>query len=62
MYMRDEDTAHLWLHSLRQRLKIEEIRKNMTESQERPFNLQGGGYGFLFRSEFFFRTTQELEY
>ena len=27
----------------------------------RPFNLKGG-YGFLFRSEFFFRTTQELEY
>ena len=26
------------------------------------FNLKGGGYGFLFRSEFFFRTTQELEY
>ena len=22
----------------------------------------GGGYGFLFRSEIFFRTTQELEY
>jgi hypothetical protein len=22
----------------------------------------GGGYGFMFRSEFFFRTTQELEY
>ena len=22
----------------------------------------GGGYGFLFRSEFFFRTTQKLEY
>jgi hypothetical protein len=22
----------------------------------------GGGYVFLFRSEFFFRTTQELEY
>ena len=21
-----------------------------------------GGYGFLFRSEFFFRTTQQLEY
>ena len=21
-----------------------------------------GGYGFLFRSEFFFRTTRELEY
>ena len=28
----------------------------------RPFNLKGGGHGFLFRSEFFFRTTQELEY
>jgi hypothetical protein len=24
--------------------------------------LRGGGYGFLFRSEIFFRTTQELEY
>jgi hypothetical protein len=24
--------------------------------------LKGGGYGFLFCSEFFFRTTQELEY
>ena len=23
---------------------------------------RGGGYGFLFRSEFFFQTTQELEY
>jgi hypothetical protein len=29
--------------------------------RDRPFNLKGG-YGFLFRSEFFFRTTQELEY
>ena len=28
----------------------------------RPFNLKGGGYGFLFRSEIFFWTTQELEY
>jgi hypothetical protein len=28
----------------------------------RAFNLKGEGYGFLFRSEFFFRTTQELEY
>jgi hypothetical protein len=28
-----------------------------------PFNLKGGeGYGFLFCSELFFRTTQELEY
>jgi hypothetical protein len=30
--------------------------------RDRPFNLKGGGYGFLFRSEFFFRTTQEVEY
>ena len=30
---------------------------------DRPFNFKGGGcYGFLFRSEFFFRITQELEY
>ena len=30
--------------------------------RDRPFNLQGGGYGFLFRSEFFFPSTRELEY
>ena len=30
--------------------------------RDRPFNLQVGGYGFLFRSEIFFRTTRELEY
>jgi hypothetical protein len=31
--------------------------------RDRPFNLKrGGGYGFLFRSEFIFRTTRELEY
>jgi hypothetical protein len=32
--------------------------------RDRPFNLKGGGvdYGFLFRSEFFFRLTRELEY
>ena len=29
--------------------------------RDRPFNLKGG-YGFLFRSEFFFPTTRELEY
>ena len=29
--------------------------------RDRPFNLQGD-YGFLFRSEIFYRTTQELEY
>jgi hypothetical protein len=31
--------------------------------RDRPFNLKGGGgggYGFLFRSEYFFRTTQEF--
>ena len=32
-----------------------------TYLRDRPFNLQGG-YGFLFRSEIFFRTTRELEY
>ena len=32
--------------------------------RNRPFKLKGvgGGYGFLFRSEIFFRTTQELEF
>jgi hypothetical protein len=31
--------------------------------RDRPFNLQGGGgLWVFFRSEFFFRTTQELEY
>jgi hypothetical protein len=25
--------------------------------RDRPFNLQGWGYGFLFRSKIFFRTT-----
>ena len=30
--------------------------------RDRPFNLKGGGYGFLFRLVLFFRTTQELEY
>ena len=32
--------------------------------RDQPFNLRGGGgtYGFMFRSEMFFRTTRELEY
>ena len=30
--------------------------------RDQPFNLKGGGYGILFCSEFFFRTTWELEY
>jgi len=34
---------------------------NIAKVRDRPFNLQGG-YDFLFRSEFFFRTTRELEY
>ena len=33
-----------------------------TEVRDRPFNLQGGGYGFSFRSKFFFRTTRKLEF
>jgi hypothetical protein len=28
--------------------------------RDRPFNLKGGGYGFLFRSEIFFRTTRNV--
>ena len=30
--------------------------------RDRPFNLKGGGYGFLIRSEKKIPTTQELEY
>jgi hypothetical protein len=30
--------------------------------RDRQFNLKGGGYVYWFRSEIFFRTTQELEY
>ena len=30
--------------------------------RDRPFNLQKGGFMGFFRSEFFFRTTRELEY
>ena len=38
-------------------------QSNSVLYRERPFNLQGGGsYRVFFRSEFFFRTTQELEY
>ena len=37
--------------------------KQQKHIRDRPFNLKGGGgYGFLFLSEFFFPTTQELEY
>ena len=28
--------------------------------RDRPFNLQGGGYGFLFRSEFFFSDNTRV--
>jgi hypothetical protein len=39
-----------------------EVWCRCTYSRDRSFNLQREGYGFLFRSEFFFRTTRELEY
>ena len=35
---------------------------NYRDIRDRPFNLKGEGYDFLLRSEFFFRTTQELEF
>ena len=37
------------------------LRADSLTVRDRPFNLKGG-YGLLLRSEFFFRTTQELEY
>jgi hypothetical protein len=40
---------------------IQTTHKHTCFIRDRPFNLQGG-YGFLFRSEIFFRTTHELEY
>jgi hypothetical protein len=42
--------------------RLEPIGKSGTDLRDRPFNLQGGGYGYLFPSEFFFRTPRELEY
>ena len=50
--------------SLEKNMPSKEIKgnKNISWIRDRPFNLKGGGYGFLFRSEFFFSTTQELEY
>ena len=42
--------------------KFRKIRNEVTSLvRDRPFNLKGG-YGFLFRSEIFFQTTQELKY
>ena len=38
------------------------VNFNPHSFRDRPFNLQGGGYGFFFRSGFFFRTTRELEH
>jgi hypothetical protein len=43
------------------KIKKETHEHTIYNLRDRPFNLKGG-YGFLFRSEFFFRTTQELEY
>ena len=31
---------------------------SMISVRDRPFNLKGGGYGYLFRSEFFFRKAR----
>ena len=52
-----------------QKSDIQKAEVKVKLVRERPFNLKGGGggggggcYGFLFRSEFFFRTTRELEY
>ena len=42
--------------------EISDIVKPLNIRDRRPFNLKGGLLWFLFRSEFFFRTTQELEY
>ena len=51
--------------------QLDNIQQNKTDDwyelvslRDRPFNLQGGegGYGVFFHSEFFFRTTRELEY
>ena len=43
-----------------------EVSGQLPVVRDRPFNLKwgggGGGYGFLFRPEFFFRTTRELKY
>ena len=41
---------------------INEFAFRLYALRDQPFNLKGGGYVFLFRSEFFFRTTRELEY
>ena len=41
---------------------IAQKTKDRDTLRDRPFNLKGGGYGILFRSEFFFQTTRELEY
>ena len=51
----DSDTIHI-------DRKISDHNGTCVTIRDRPFNLKGGGYGFLFRSEFFFRATQELEY
>jgi hypothetical protein len=36
------------------------LSKLLTCIRDRPFNLKGGGYGFLFRSEFFFQGNDHL--
>jgi hypothetical protein len=49
------------IFAIQLRLFLHHLTSCLTLFRDRPFNLQGG-YDFLFRSEFFFRTTRELEY
>ena len=55
------DSCHINNGNRKRNGKYYLILALMATLRDRPFNLKGG-YGFLFRSEFFFRTTQELEY
>jgi hypothetical protein len=60
----DDNTLSYEGHNLDQLITVLE-RDSLTLIdwfRDRPFNLKGGGLRFLFRSEYFFRTTQELEY
>jgi hypothetical protein len=49
-----------WAEIYRGRLFFRaEIYRTSSQVRKRPFNLKGvAGYGFLFRSEIYFRTTQ----
>ena len=47
------------IFAIQLRLFLHHLTSCLTLFRDRPFNLQGG-YGFLFRSEFFFRTTRNI--